>query len=121
MCSLRLAASVECTEELFSLAHGPNFNAYSYTACILNSVRFVVHSRDIRRTTQNSGVAVPGYDGFTFYGQLEDIVEQRYLSGYSVVLFRCKWFNTDPSKKRCVTKNNITSIAVNSEWYKDDQ
>lgn len=114
MCSLRLAGSEECTEELFSLAHGSDFNAYSYTACIVNGVRFVVHSRDTRRTTQNSGVAVPGCDGFTFYGQLEDIVELCYLGGYSVVLFRCKWFNTDPNKKRCVTKNNITSIAVNS-------
>ena len=44
-----------------------------------------------------------------------------YLGGYSVVLFRCKWFNTGPSKNPCVTKNNITGIVVHSEWYKDDQ
>ncbi|KAJ9538028.1 hypothetical protein OSB04_030761 [Centaurea solstitialis] len=120
ICNLQLAESRECTEELLALAHGPDFNAYSYTACVVNGVRFVVHSRDIRRTTQNSGVAVPGTDGFMFYGQLEDIIEIRYLSGYSVVLFRCKWFNTDPRKKRCTTKNNITSISVNSEWFKSD-
>ncbi|KAJ9552527.1 hypothetical protein OSB04_016572 [Centaurea solstitialis] len=120
ICNLQLAESPECTEELLALAHGPDLNAYSYTACVVNGVRFVVHSRDIRRTTQNSGVAVPGTYGFMFYGQLEDIIEIRYLSGYSVVLFRCKWFNTDPRKKRCITKNNITSISVNSEWFKSD-
>ncbi|KAJ9547179.1 LOW QUALITY PROTEIN: hypothetical protein OSB04_019722 [Centaurea solstitialis] len=107
ICNSQLAESSECTEELFALAH-------------VNGVRFVVHSRDIRRTTQNSGVAVPGTDGFMFYGQLEDIIEIRYLSGYSVVLFRCKWFNTDSRKKRCITKNNITSISVNSGWFKSD-
>ncbi|KAJ9543051.1 hypothetical protein OSB04_022758 [Centaurea solstitialis] len=120
MCNLRQAASPECTDELFSLAHGTNFNAHSYTGCIVNGVRFVVRSRDMQRTTQNSGVAVPGVDGFTFYGQLEEILELRYLNGYSVVLFRCKWFNTDPRKGRCVIKNNVTSINISSEWYKDD-
>ncbi|KAJ9555865.1 hypothetical protein OSB04_010479 [Centaurea solstitialis] len=113
--------SPECTEELLSLAHGSDINAHSYSACIVNGVRFVVHSRDIQHTIQNSGVAVPGIDGFTFYGQLEEIVELHYLNGYSVVLFRCKWFNTDPNKGRSITKNNITSININSEWYKDDQ
>ncbi|KAJ9552450.1 hypothetical protein OSB04_016495 [Centaurea solstitialis] len=83
ICNLQLAESPECTEELLALAHGPDLNAYSYTACVVNGVRFVVHSRDIRRTTQNSGVAVPGTYGFMFYGQLEDIIEIRYLSGYS--------------------------------------
>ena len=84
---LRQVQSTECTDELFALANGSNQNAYSYTTCIVNSVKFFVHSRDERRTTQNSGVSVPGTDGFTFYGQLEEIVELCYSHGYSVVLF----------------------------------
>ena len=68
---MRLVESPECTEELFTLTDSPDFNAYSYTACIVNGVRIVVHSRDIRRTTQHSEDAVPGTDGFMFYGQLE--------------------------------------------------
>ena len=35
-------------------------------------------------------------------------------------MFRCKWFNTDPSKKKTITENNITSTNVSSEWYKDE-
>ncbi|KAL5579094.1 hypothetical protein UlMin_011536 [Ulmus minor] len=37
----------------------------------------------------------------------------------SVVLFRCKWFKCD--SKHMVTENNITSIDINGEAYKDDQ
>ncbi|GJT13809.1 hypothetical protein Tco_0860851 [Tanacetum coccineum] len=50
-----------CTPELFSLACGPNTIARSFTACLVNGVRFLVHERDIHRTTQNSGVSThPG-------------------------------------------------------------
>ena len=115
MCRLRQVESIEWTDELFALANGSNQNAYSYTACIVDSVKFLVHSRDERRTTQNNGVSVPRTDGFTFYGQLEEIIELCYSHGYSVVLFRCKWFNADVRKGRNVTKNNITSIMINSE------
>lgn len=86
-------------------------------------MRFVVHSRDIRRTTQNSGVSTAGFDGCLFYGQLEEILELIYLTGCNVVLFRCKWFNTSNTQRtqRCVTNNNITSFLASHEWYKDDQ
>lgn len=119
MYGLRQVGSPECTEELHALANGSHFSANYYTSCIVNGVRFVTHSRDIHRTTQNSGVSVPGEGNATYYGQLEDIVELRYLHGYSVVLFRCKWFNTEGG--RCVTKNNITSINVSSESFRNDQ
>ena len=121
MCRLRSVVSTECIDELFALANKPNQKAYSYTACIVNNVKFLVHSRDERRTTENSGVSVPGTDGFTFYGQLKEIVKLCYSHGYSVVLFRCKWFNTDASKGQNVTENNTTSIMINSEWYKNNQ
>lgn len=107
--------SPDCTNELKALAHGP-LSAFSYTACIVNGVRFVVHSRDLRRTTQNSGVVTIGEDGTPFYGQLEDIIQLNYLSGYSVVLFRCKWFNTS-GKRRLVDKNGIVAIDISREWY----
>ena len=37
-----------------------------------------------------------------------------------MLLFRCKWFDTYPRKKRLLTYKNIISIFINSEWYKDD-
>ncbi|KAD4585795.1 hypothetical protein E3N88_23396 [Mikania micrantha] len=109
---------ISSSDELKALAHGP-LNAYLYTACIVNGVRFVVHNRDVRRTTQNSGVVTIGEDKTPFYGQLEEIIEMNYLHGYSVVLFRCKWFNT--SGKRLIKKNNITVIDVSREWFVNEQ
>jgi hypothetical protein len=115
----------DCTNELRALVHGP-LNAYCYTACIVNGVRFVVHDRDVQRTTQNSGVVTLGEDGTPFYGQLEQIIELNYISGYSAVLFRCKWFDTS-AKGRVIKKNNIVVIDVSremyvgSEWYDDQQ
>jgi hypothetical protein len=82
-------------------------------------VRFVVHSRDLPRTTQNSGVSTTDPDGIPYYGVLEEILELCYIGGCKVVLFRCKWFKTD--KQGCVTKDNITSICTRSEWFKEDQ
>lgn len=105
------------TDELNALAHGTLY-ANTYTACIVNGVRFVVHTRDDNRTTQNSGIVVPGLDDSLFYGQLEEIVELHYLSGYSVVLFRCKWFNTH-EKGRHIKENNIVSINIRYTWYKE--
>ncbi|XP_023738343.2 uncharacterized protein LOC111886342 [Lactuca sativa] len=57
----------DCTNELKALAHGP-LDATSYTACIVNGVRFVVLSHDLQRTTQNSGILTLGVDGTPFYG-----------------------------------------------------
>jgi hypothetical protein len=105
--------------QLLALANGPRY-ANSYTACIVNGVRFVVHSRDVRRTTQNSGISTTGPDGTKYYGQLEDILELGYLDRCKVVLFRCKWFKTN-NIKLCVTKNNITSISTQTEWFTNDQ
>nr|GEU66978.1 ribonuclease H-like domain-containing protein [Tanacetum cinerariifolium] len=81
------------SSELFALARGPSQTPISVNYCIVNGVRFVVHSRDERRTTQNSGICSPGLDGKMYYGQLEQILEFSYLS-FKTVLFRVKWFDT---------------------------
>nr|GEW45539.1 hypothetical protein [Tanacetum cinerariifolium] len=65
--------------ELFSLACGPESNANSYATCVVNGVKFLVHDRDIHRTTQSSRVATPGPNGEMFYGQLEEILELTYI------------------------------------------
>lgn len=102
-----------CTSELFSLACGPNSNATLYTACQVNGVRFMVHDRDIHRTTQNSGVSTPGPDGVTYYGQLEQIIELTYIGCYRVVLFGCKWFDIS-NAKRFYTKDNMKHINTSN-------
>ncbi|GJZ54484.1 hypothetical protein Tco_0609369, partial [Tanacetum coccineum] len=62
------------SSELFTLACGPSQTLVSINSCIVNGVRFVVHSRDERCTTQNSGICSPGPDGEMYYGQLEQIL-----------------------------------------------
>nr|GFC06294.1 S-adenosyl-L-methionine-dependent methyltransferases superfamily protein [Tanacetum cinerariifolium] len=78
------------SSELFALACGPSQTPISVNSCVVNGVRFVMHSRDERRTTQNSGICSPGPDGEMYYGQLEQILEFLYLS-FKTVLFRVKW------------------------------
>ncbi|GKC64029.1 retrotransposon protein, putative, ty3-gypsy subclass [Tanacetum coccineum] len=77
------------SSELFALACGPSQTPISVNSCVVNGVRFVVHSRDERRTTQNSGICSPGPDEEMYYGQLEQILEFSYLS-FKTVLFRRK-------------------------------
>ncbi|GJU60271.1 putative receptor-like protein kinase [Tanacetum coccineum] len=81
------------TSELFALANGPSRTPMSVNACVVDGVRYVVQSRDERRTTQNSGICAPGPDGEMSYGQLQEILEFKYLS-FKVALFRVKWFDT---------------------------
>ena len=64
-------------------------------------------------------MSVPRTGQEMFYGQLHEILEFSYLNRFSVVLFRCKWFKCDSN--HMVTENNITSININGEAYKDDQ
>lgn len=110
--------SPEFHSELYALSMGANINASTYTACIVNGVRFMVLSRDAQRTTQNSGVLVEGENGQKYYGQIEEIIELSYTFGYSTVLFRCKWFDTQNGVRY---DNNITSIDTEHESHKEDQ
>ena len=96
-------------------------NVFSYSACIANDIQFLIYNQDSRCMTQNSGVSILGTEGNTFHGQLEDVLEVTYLNDFLVILFKCKWFNTDPSRKRIKIDNNITSINISSKWFKDDQ
>nr|GEZ16711.1 hypothetical protein [Tanacetum cinerariifolium] len=55
------------SSELFALACGPSQTLISVNSCVINGVRFVVHNRDERRTTQNNGICSPGPDGEMYY------------------------------------------------------
>ncbi|PWA57397.1 hypothetical protein CTI12_AA409590 [Artemisia annua] len=58
--NLYTANDPRCTPDLFALACGPSSTATSINSCVVNGVKFVVHSRDVKRTTQNSGICSPG-------------------------------------------------------------
>ncbi|GKA12693.1 retrovirus-related pol polyprotein from transposon 17.6 [Tanacetum coccineum] len=100
---------VSTTRELFALACGPTWTPISVNSCVVDGVRYVVYSRDERHTTQNSGICSPGPDEEMYYGQLQEILEFKYLL-FKVVLFRVKWFDTrnqGRKVKRLVLRNNI--------------
>lgn len=117
---MRKLGNLENSEELLALASGSDHLATYYQGCVVNGVRFISYERDKKRTTQNSGVSVAGTEGFDYYGTLEDVVTLSFTGAYVVTLFRCKWFNTNPMRKRIIVENNITSINVNGEWYNDE-
>ncbi|GJY87074.1 hypothetical protein Tco_0501702 [Tanacetum coccineum] len=62
---------VSKSNELSALAYGPSHTPILVKSCVVNGVRFFVHSRDERRTTQNSGICSHGPEEEMYYGQLE--------------------------------------------------
>ncbi|CAA0810666.1 Unknown protein [Striga hermonthica] len=105
------------------LALGPSHVARRYTGYFINGYRFYTQGRDAKLKTQNSGVTLtaltssfsstkdlnPSVDGVTYYGRINDIIEIDYWSSFSVVLFRCEWFqeNTDSYGLTCVNFNKL--------------
>ena len=94
----------------------------SVNSCVVDGVRYVVQSRDKRRTTQNSGICAPGLDGVMSYGQLQEILEFKYLS-FKVALFRVKWFDTSNTHrvKKLIIRNGMTQIIGSNEAWENDQ
>ncbi|GJU48333.1 hypothetical protein Tco_1217888 [Tanacetum coccineum] len=70
---------VSTTSELFALACGLTWTPISINSCVVDGVRYVMHYRDDHRTTQNSGICLPGPDGEMYYGQLQEILEFKDL------------------------------------------
>ncbi|XP_026384463.1 uncharacterized protein LOC113280039 [Papaver somniferum] len=87
--ALRDKGSADATDELYSIACGPDSRVKSYSGCIVNGVRFFTKSRDDIRTTQNSGLVVEeDHEGkhVDFYGILSDIIELQWYKDDPFVL-----------------------------------
>ena len=79
---LRQQKSPEATDDLFSLACGPDNRVTQYTCYIVNGIRFHSKEREKYRRTQNSGVVVKVYEGdkeIQYYGVLTNIIELDYF------------------------------------------
>nr|GEX21564.1 hypothetical protein [Tanacetum cinerariifolium] len=108
---------VSTTSELFALACGPTWTPISINPCVVDGVRYVVHSRDERRTTQNSDICSPGPNGEMYYSKLQEILEFNYLL-FKVVLFRVKCFDTQNQGRKVkwlVLRNNMTQIFTRED------
>ncbi|XP_057482036.1 uncharacterized protein LOC130768967 [Actinidia eriantha] len=122
---LRANNSKVATDDLWSLANGPNLLVKEYSGCIVNGVRFRTRELDNRRKTQNSGVlAVGDYEGkmHNFYGHLINVWEFEYMCQNKVILFQCDWYNTGNAGRNCTIRTDkyCTSINVKSRWYQSD-
>lgn len=55
-----------------------------------------------------------------FYGVLYDAVELNYMSNNWVILFKCKWFDTNAKKKRIRQDYHFTCINASKFWFEND-
>ena len=118
---------MDANDKLYCLACKPDPRAHTFTGCIVDGVRYHTKELDDRRTTQNSGVYVPGvFVGGThdYYGVLLSIVRLRYVDMHQVFLFKCKWFNTNETgrdvKRRVQHDYNLMSINTHFVWYENE-
>nr|GEV54247.1 hypothetical protein [Tanacetum cinerariifolium] len=89
----------------------------------IDTYRSQFKSRDERRITQNNSICSPGPNEEMYYGQLQEILEFKYLL-FKVVLFRVKWFDTQnqgPKVKRLVLRNNMIQINTRDDDIIDDE
>ncbi|XP_074374289.1 uncharacterized protein LOC141714684 [Apium graveolens] len=128
--------------EVFAL--GPNRLARKFTGYVINGYRFHTKFRDSRCTTQNSGIFLtaetttfasskdqnPVVGGVNYYGSIEEIFELDYWGAFTVVLFKCCWYQEekDPfgltrvnfNKLRQKSDPFVLSSQVQQVFYVDD-
>ncbi|CAL2272027.1 unnamed protein product [Prunus armeniaca] len=73
---------------------------------------------------QNSGVHVSGGGesmDIDFYGKLITVVQLFYKDRYQVIMFKCRWFDTNPNRTGSVKiDHGLLSVNMNRTWYDDD-
>lgn len=119
---MRAEDSPVITDDIYSLACGPDRRVTLHSGCIVNGIRFRTMARDTCLKTQNSGVVVKGDDQSEdkdFYGVLVDIIELEYLYGNRVFLFKCDWWDISRRTGIHVDKY-FTSVNVSKTWYEND-
>ncbi|KAI8526182.1 hypothetical protein RHMOL_Rhmol13G0289000 [Rhododendron molle] len=122
---LRANKSTEATDELWSLANGPNLLVKEHYGCITNGFRFRTREVDDRRRSQNSGVLAHGdHEGkmHNYYGHLIKVWEFEYMCENTVILFQCEWYNTGNTGRNGTIRTDkyCTSINVRSRWCQSD-
>ena len=116
------------SEDLKSLADGPDKRVIVHSACNVKGARFRTVSREKNLRTQNCGVMnkafVAGQQDNVFYGVLQEVLELRYVPNKhgprSVFLFRCDWFDLESKKSKMKDDGHYKSINTSVLWYKND-
>ncbi|BBG94612.1 Ankyrin repeat family protein [Prunus dulcis] len=119
---LKSSNSPTYSDELYNLAFGP-IRAELFSGCNVNGVKFLGAARDDKLCTQNSGVHVLGGGESTdidFYGKLTTVVQLLYKDRYQVIMFKCRWFDTNPNRAGSVKiDHGVLSVNINRTWYDD--
>lgn len=139
-----ISKKVNVCRELLSLAKGPRRAAKQFSGYVVNGYRFHTKQRDHKSTTQNSGVFLtalttsfssskdcnPSVGDVSYYGSIEEIIEVDYWGAFTVVLFRCTWYQDEKDSwgftrvnfKRVCQKHDpfVMSTQVQQVFYIED-
>ena len=116
------------SEDLISLAYGPDPRVVVHSACNVNGARFRTVDRDKNLRTQNSGVmnkAIYGneHEETEYYGVVKEVLELTYMKNKygdrSVVLFRCDWFDLEGRLTKMKDDGYFKSVNTSKLWYKN--
>jgi len=124
---LKCEGTTDIDEDLYSLACRPINRVRSYTACIINGVRYHTKAREEHRQTQNSTIKTEGThnDGtIDFYGTITDIIELTYAKNNkgnrTIILLRCEFYNLEGRTYQMKDDGYFKSINIQGRWYKND-
>ncbi|BBG99608.1 hypothetical protein Prudu_009352 [Prunus dulcis] len=111
------------SKDLYNLVFG-KIRAELFSGCHVNSVKFLGTEQDDKLCMQNNGVHVPSGGESTdidFYGKLTTVMQLLYKDRYQVIMFKCRWFDTNPTRQGDVKiDNGLLSVNINRTWYNDD-
>jgi hypothetical protein len=119
---VRSVTAVNVSQELYSVACGPNSQISFFKGCIMNDVRFHTKYRNRTHHTQNNGITVPGeYESMTinYYGELRNILKLRYIDRKHVYLFECDWWDIE-NIMRIQMDKHFTSVNTSHTWHESD-
>ncbi|KAL6551372.1 hypothetical protein OROMI_021860 [Orobanche minor] len=118
------------SRDLEVLSLGPNRRARKFAGYVINGYRFHTKSRDSQCTTQNSGIFLtaittsfasakdqnPIVGNVNYYGSIEEIIELDYWGSFTVVLFKCCWYQEE-NDNYGLTKVNFSRLCHKSDPY----
>lgn len=115
------------SEDLKSLAQGPDKRVIVHSACNVKGARFRTVNREKNLRTQNCGVmnkaSVGGQQDSEFFGVLQEVLEMKYVPNKhgprSVFLFRCDWFDLVSKKSKMKDDGHYKSVNTSVLWYKN--
>lgn len=118
--SLKETKPEEVTNDMYSLACGPEAKVNLYSGCVVDGIRFVTEDEDKDRISQNSGVfCVKEIKGekVELYGVITSVWEVNFPHGQRVVLFKCKWFRPDKEFSSAQHDCNLLRLDPKRTWH----